>query len=353
MPSSVSTTSNYHNLFMAQVERNQIRISRTLLLILYVVHVCYPPFTPITLKFIHLQYPLAGESEPRPRYYDIGIEDVYYVINWVITLTFLRSYTMQYILSPVARRWFNIRLRKARVRFAEQGWAAIYYFALFVFGAVLYCKLPYYMNFDNIYRGWPHFQMTKYFKIYYLMLMGFWIQQIFVLHVEAPRKDHWQMFCHHLITVALIVTLYYYYFTRIGNLVLMIMDSVDVFLLVAKVLKYAGYRVACDVMFIVFMVLWVTLRHGLYNYLFYHAWTRSQELMAGAQCVPGLTQKRCWNLGIVNMFLGMLGGLQVITLIWMFMIAKVAFRVIKGLGAEDVRLDEDDTDDEAKEKKLT
>lgn len=336
-----TATANYHNLFLAQVERNQIRISRTLLLLLYVVHVCYPPFTPVTSKFIHLQYPVD-----ETKYYDIGLEDVYYVINWVITLTFLRSYTMQYILAPMAQK-LGIRLKKARVRFAEQGWCFIYYLASFVFGAIIYWHSPYFMNVDNIYRGWPHYHMTKYFKIYYLMLMGFWIQQIFVLHIEAPRKDHWQMLSHHIITVALIVTLYYYYFTRIGNLVLMIMDLVDVFLAAAKLLKYAGHRVACDAMFIVFLVLWVTLRHGVYNYLFWHAKTKAVSLMTLAECVAGMGQKRCWNTRIVNMFLGMLGGLQLITLIWMFMIAKVAYKVVTGSGAEDVRSDEDDTDDEA------
>lgn len=340
----MSVATDYHNLFLAQVERNQIRISRTLLLVLYVAHVCFPQFTPITLKFIHLQYPVGDNTDV---YYDIGMEDVYYVINWVITLTFLRSYTMQYILSPLARYKFNIKLKKARVRFAEQGWCAIYYFTLFVFGAVLYWNLPYFMNLDNIYRGWPHFHMTKYFKVYYLMLMGFWIQQIFVLHIEAPRKDHWQMLSHHIITVALIITLYYYYFTRIGNLVLMIMDLVDVFLSAAKLLKYAGKRVACDVMFLVFMLLWITMRHGVYNYLYYHAWTRAQLLMLLSECIPGVVQKRCWDLKVVYMFLAMLGGLQVITLIWMYLIMKVAYKVITGLGAEDVRSDEDDTDDEA------
>ena len=42
--------------------------------------------------------------------------------------------------------------------------------------------------------------------------------------------------------------------------------------------------------------------------------------------------------------MGLLGGLQIITCIWMYLISKVAYKVVIGVGAEDVRSDEDDTD---------
>ena len=37
------------------------------------------------------------------------------------------------------------------------------------------------------------------------------------------------MFSHHIITCLLIIGSYYYYYFRIGHLILMIMDSVDIF----------------------------------------------------------------------------------------------------------------------------
>ena len=43
-----------------------------------------------------------------------------------------------------------------------------------------------------------------------------------------------------------------------------------------------------------------------------------------------------------NTVLGLLGGLQIITIVWMYLIAKVAYRVVTGQGAEDVRSDESD-----------
>ena len=49
--------------------------------------------------------------------------------------------------------------------------------------------------------------------------------------------------------------------------------------------------------------------------------------------------------------MGLLGGLQIITCIWMYLILKVAYKVVTGSGAEDVRSDEDDTDIELEEEK--
>jgi acyl-CoA-dependent ceramide synthase len=60
----------------------------------------------------------------------------------------------------------------------------------------------------------------------------------------------------------------------------------------------------------------------------------------------------CWNHNIKWGFLSMLGALQVILIIWFGMIIRVAYKVITGKGAEDVRSDdEEDEEVEVKDKK--
>lgn len=334
---------SYHGSFLASVERNQIRISRSLLICLYLFHVLYPSVLPYTSKFIHLQY-RSGTNSNGEALYDIGKDDVYFILNCVITLTFLRSFLMQWCFGPFARYYCHIHSKKAKVRFAEQSWSLVYYMFSFAFGVYLYIRSPYWLDIDHIYLNWPHYQITSSFKKYYLISIGFWIQQVFVLNIEEKRKDHYQMFSHHIITCALIIGSYYYYYTRIGHLILMIMDSVDIFLSGAKMLKYAGFSKACDFMFILFLLSWVILRHGLYNYLFYHAWSKATTLMSNAKCVPGVIQKRCWTPNVINFFLGLLGGLQIITIVWMYLIFKIAYKVVTGTGAEDVRSDDEETD---------
>ena len=69
--------------------------------------------------------------------------------------------------------------------------------------------------------------MTGLFKWYYLAQFAFWLQQIVVVHIEEKRKDHWQMFTHHIITSVLIFGSYGNYQTKVGNVILCTMDVVD------------------------------------------------------------------------------------------------------------------------------
>jgi len=71
-------------------------------------------------------------------------------------------------------------------------------------------------------------------KGYMLAQLAFWLQQILVINIEERRKDHWQMFAHHIVTIGLIYCSYRYHFTRIGNLILVLMDVVDLFLPVRR-----------------------------------------------------------------------------------------------------------------------
>ncbi|ODV94886.1 hypothetical protein PACTADRAFT_21451, partial [Pachysolen tannophilus NRRL Y-2460] len=297
-------------------------------------------FEPFLNKFFKLQYKIPGSE-----YYDIGIDDSYFVFNWVIILIFLRSFFMSYMLGPIAIQIFHIVRPKAVQRFKEQGWSLFYYGVSWSYGYYLYYHSDYFFQCDNIYVGWPHDKLSFSFKCYYLVQMSCWLQQIFVLNIEEKRKDYIHMFSHHIITCALIIGSYYYYFTRIGHIILVLMDVVDVFLSLAKMLKYCGYTTVCDAAFVVFLISWILLRHIAYNYLFYHAWSKARILM-DYNCrdvlARGIIPKRCYTDRSIDIFLILLGCLQIVAIIWMFLILKVAYRVITGDGAEDVRSDSED-----------
>ena len=65
-------------------------------------------------------------------------------------------------------------------------------------------------------------------KAYMLAQLAFWLQQVMVIFIEERRKDHWQMLSHHVITISLIVSCYCYHFTRVGNVILILMDPIDI-----------------------------------------------------------------------------------------------------------------------------
>lgn len=62
------------------------------------------------------------------------------------------------------------------------------------------------------------------------MQISLYVHAVLLLNAEAPRKDHWQMMTHHVVTIILIVASYAYNFTRIGCLIMVIMDWCDIFL---------------------------------------------------------------------------------------------------------------------------
>lgn len=54
----------------------------------------------------------------------------------------------------------------------------------------------------------------------------------------------------------------------------------------------------------------------------------------------------CYSDNVRYGFLGALGFLQVLTILWFFLIVQVAIRVIKGIGADDIRSDDEGEDEE-------
>lgn len=79
----------------------------------------------------------------------------------------------------------------------------------------------------SLWRDYPRLVLGPSLKLYYLSQTAFWVQQIYVINIEERRKDHWQMFAHHIVTVNLLVFSYGYRQMRAGNAVLVLMDVVD------------------------------------------------------------------------------------------------------------------------------
>lgn len=67
-------------------------------------------------------------------------------------------------------------------------------------------------------------------KRYYLMQLAFYLHQVIAINLEKRRKDYKQMFTHHVITCCLMYICYAYRYTKMGNVILCIMDVVDFFL---------------------------------------------------------------------------------------------------------------------------
>lgn len=92
----------------------------------------------------------------------------------------------------------------------------------------------YWLNFEELWSTWPSRQISGELKWYYLVQLSFWLQQLLAINLEKRRKDFAQMFTHHVVTSLLMYVAYAYRWTKIGNVILVIMDVVDVMLPVRK-----------------------------------------------------------------------------------------------------------------------
>lgn len=314
-------------------------------------------FTP---KFFFLSY-----RNETTGLYGKGYNDAYLVLFLAIMLTMLRAVAIDYIFTPYARR-AGISPLKAQVRFAEQAWQFFCYSMSWSLGMYLMYNSPYWMNTDSLWTGWPHRELKGLFKWYYLTQIAFYIQQNFVLNIEARRKDYHQMFTHHIITSCLLSASYAHYFTRIGNAVLCLMDIGDIILPLAKMLKYLGYQMLCDVMFAIFIITWFIARHVLYVKLVLSTMFDSRKLI-GSTCFfvaddmtgsniakhPNLNtthlraeDEQCYTEVMQYSFVSLLWMIECLAIAWFYMIVNVAVKVICGGEADDSRSDDEDEEEE-------
>jgi acyl-CoA-dependent ceramide synthase len=159
--------------------------------------------------------------------YGAGPDDLYYVTFWIVLITGLRAAIMDYVLRPFGK-WGGIRTNKSLTRFTEQGWLLLYASCFWTTGMYIMYNSKYWLNLKELWTDFPTTKIGGLTKWYYLVQFAFWLQQIFVIHIEDRRSDHWQMFIHHLFTSSLLIASYGIYQTRVGNAILCVMDIIEI-----------------------------------------------------------------------------------------------------------------------------
>ncbi|KAJ6098477.1 Sphingosine N-acyltransferase [Penicillium canescens] len=216
----------------------------------------------------------------------------------------------------------------------------------------------------EMFSDWLTRELSGITKTYILGQWAFWLQQVIVINIKERRKDHWQMLAHHIVAIVLISTLALNTYRQLDHGI----DGCGRYFLphkFAKCLKYLGFSTLCDTMFGVFMFSWFLARHVFYMITMWSIWTHmaeiiptgcyhgSQDNLAGPTPLPehgwsymldpfrNPSGTICYSDNVRWGFLGALGFLQVLTVFWFFLIIQVAIHVIRGIGADDIRSDDD------------
>ncbi|KAJ1500318.1 sphingosine N-acyltransferase lag1, partial [Coelomomyces lativittatus] len=314
------------NLILRFINEHQIDLSLFILAPILLIAYFFP-----NSAFVHFIYPPHQVGVDQ---HDKGWWDIAFIFYYAVFWTFSRAVAIEYCFMPLAKA-LKCK-KKLLLRFSEQSWLVLYYSISFCCGFAIYCYSPYFLNTRHFWIGYPHILLKSYFKSYYLVQISFWLQQLLVVHLEKPRKDHLQYIFHHLITCTLLTTSYLGNFTRIGHAVLTLMDVADIFLSGAKCLNYLKWRQLCDGVFVVFVFVWVFSRHYLYFYLVYSVWN-DMPILSPLRWDPSTGFYA--SVGVGWFFLALFTALQALLIFWFALILNVVLKVVRGKGVEDNRSD--------------
>ncbi|KAJ7507744.1 TLC domain-containing protein [Mycena galericulata] len=333
--------------------------------------------TPYAAPFFTLSHrtdtPTNLDSFPDSAYYTTGAKDVCLLLTCMVVMAGLRDALRLGVFEPFAR-WKLTRdmelkrsmtmngngkanghsnvngavskkdlrhMRRSVLRFAEQGWPGVYYPLQWFFGLYVNYYLPTHIfEPTSLWLNYPHIPIAAPVKIYYITQTAFYLHQVFVLNAEAPRKDHWQMMAHHVISVFLMGASYFFNFTRVGCLIMVLMDCCDIFIPIAKMMRYLNLpQIASDSTFALFIVSWFVTRHVLFMLVIISTYTDLPRLVP-FEWAPQLGRFLSREYWVI--FCACLTALQILQVIWFGIACRIAYRALTtSAGASDERSDEE------------
>ncbi|XP_052865991.1 ceramide synthase 5 [Anopheles cruzii] len=165
------------------------------------------------------------------------------------------------------------------VKFCETSWRCIYYTYSFIFGCIVMWDKSWLWDIKQCWYGYPHQSVSNDIWWYYMISMAFYWSLTASQFFDVKRKDFWQMFAHHMITILLMALSWVCNLHRVGSLVLLVHDCADIFLESAKLTKYAQYQKVCDTIFAFFTVIWIITRLMLYPRIIYSSSVEAPQIL--------------------------------------------------------------------------
>ncbi|XP_070502221.1 ceramide synthase 2-like [Chironomus tepperi] len=229
-------------------------------------------------------------------------------------------------------RWWRKRRAHDRPtsldKFGENCWRFLFYSSNFIFGLSILWNTSWMWNFIDMFRGYPKHSLDNGLWWYYNITLAFYTSQTFLHFIETRRKDFWQMFIHHILTITLIMASWTVNAVRGGSLIVFVHDIADVLLEGAKTLKYTKYDKLASTFFVAFAFVWIITRLGIF----------SRIVHCGIFEFPTLFPPYpiYYLLAIMNVFL------LTLHIVWTYMIYQVAIKLITHKTFEDVRSSTED-----------
>lgn len=253
------------------------------------------------------------------------------LLVWTVICGIVHQLTTRYILRPMARRSVDEATTPGKSKktistqdkFLISSWRFVVYLLLVIYGVYVMFKMEWFTDGSQWFENWPNIPMEKELKWYYWISYGNYMYSMIIMFFEIKQKDFMQMICHHVTTLGLLWFSYTMGFHRVGTVILLLHDSSDPLLELAKSCLYVGWQTAANYLFTAFAVVFTVTRLILY---------------------PTFVITSCWVYGrphlpylITIFFIVLLLTLQGLHVFWAKLILKVAQDAWKGDVKGDIR----------------
>lgn len=258
----------------------------------------------------------TGPKPPKP---NAVLEAAYNVNSRLNHKTIVRMMKQVDMTERQIEYWWRRRRAQDKpttlVKFCETSWRCIYYTYSFIFGSIVMWEKPWLWDIKQCWYGYPHQSVTNDIWWYYMISMAFYWSLTASQFYDVKRKDFWQMFAHHMITILLMALSWVCNLHRVGSLVLLVHDCADIFLESAKLTKYAQYQKVCDTIFAIFTVVWIVTRLILYPRIIYSSSVEAPQIL------PMFPAYYIFNTLLIL--------LLVLHICWTYLIVQIAVKAIK------------------------
>lgn len=160
--------------------------------------------------------------------------------------------------------WFRHRRNQDRPtntkKFCEASWRFVFYLVSFTAGLGCLINTPWFWDQRECWKGYPKQPVSETHYWYYVLELGFYLSLLLCVSVDVKRKDFQEQVVHHIATIVLIAFSYCANYVRVGTLVMLVHDSSDFILESGKMLHYGGWTRTCDILFVVFAVVFLVTR---------------------------------------------------------------------------------------------
>uniref|UniRef100_A0A3B3ZXF3 Uncharacterized protein n=1 Tax=Periophthalmus magnuspinnatus TaxID=409849 RepID=A0A3B3ZXF3_9GOBI len=174
---------------------------------------------------------------------------------------------------------------------------------------------PWLYDLKEMWEGFPVLTLLPSQYWYYMIELGFYCSLLFSVASDVKRKCFKEQIVHHVATILLISFSWCVNYIRAGTLIMLVHDSADYFLESAKMFNYAGWRNACNYIFIVFAAVFIVTRLVIFPFrIIYCTWI-----------YPVTVYEPFFGYYFFN---GLLMVLQCLHIFWAVLIIKIAVRFL-------------------------